>query len=146
MILSNGFSQVAEQELQGLFQPFGPIEAVNITRDPSGNSLGSGSVQFSTIADATKAMQHYNGALIAGTTLRVTLASISIPSLMSSMGGLPGGADANAMMMMMASMQAGNGMSGGHVGSGFGPVPGMPPGPPQAPVSGSAAGIGEFVS
>ncbi|MEW5317543.1 MAG: hypothetical protein WDW38_008831 [Sanguina aurantia] len=58
--------QVAEQELQGLFQPFGPIEAVQIMRDPTGASLGSGSVQFSTIADATKAMQHYNGAPVSG--------------------------------------------------------------------------------
>jgi len=63
---------VTENDLQPVFEAFGPIEFIEINKDSgSGQSKGFGFVQFKNSADAKAAMIALNGLEIAGRPMKV---------------------------------------------------------------------------
>ncbi|HVI03334.1 MAG TPA: RNA-binding protein, partial [Enhygromyxa sp.] len=58
--------------LRAAFEQFGPVEDAKVINDrDTGRSRGFGFVTFSSEADAQKAMQEMNGAVLDGRTLNV---------------------------------------------------------------------------
>lgn len=61
-----------DQGLRAAFEQFGPVEDAKVINDrDTGRSRGFGFVTFSSEADAQKAMQEMNGAVLDGRTLNV---------------------------------------------------------------------------
>lgn len=133
---------IAESDVQQLFSPFGTLEFVQLVRDATGQSQGYGYVQFTSTADATKALQHWNGREVAGVALKVSVTSVIPPQMPAAPPALPGG------MMPGAWLGGMPGMSGMLTGSmlppppalpGMAGMPGMLPPPPAVPAGPSAS-------
>lgn len=75
--VSNLQLELGDNDVRQLFEPFGPLDAVHVVRDATGRSTGTALVQFKSVADGCKAMQHWNGRPLADTVLSVTLATIA---------------------------------------------------------------------
>ena len=67
--------------MRQLFAPFGTISSIEIMKDMSGQSQGYGYVEFTSMPDASKAMQQWDGQEVVGQKLSVKVAT---------MGGQPG--------------------------------------------------------
>ncbi|ETB62943.1 hypothetical protein, variant 1 [Plasmodium yoelii 17X] len=71
-------SNITEQELKQLFNPFGDILDVEIHRDPyTGKSKGFGFIQFHKASEAIEAMTVMNGMEVAGREIKVSYAQDS---------------------------------------------------------------------
>lgn len=63
---------ITEDMLQGIFEPFGKIEKIELSRDPeTGRSKGYGFVHFKDVEDARKALEQLNGFELAGRPMKV---------------------------------------------------------------------------
>lgn len=118
---------IAESDVQQLFSPFGTLEFVQLVRDATGQSQGYGYVQFTSTADATKALQHWNGREVAGVALKVSVTSVIPPQM-------PAAAAAAPPMMPGAWMAGMPGMSGMLTGGMLPPPPALPDGMGMLPM------------
>lgn len=63
---------ITEDMLRGIFEPFGRVEKIELSRDPeTGRSKGYGFVHFSLAEDAKKALEQLNGFELAGRAMKV---------------------------------------------------------------------------
>lgn len=71
--VSNLHPSVGESDLRPVFEAFGPVEGIELHKDPStGHSRGSGFVQFKHSADANAALGALNGLEIAGRSIKLS--------------------------------------------------------------------------
>ncbi|KAK9865341.1 hypothetical protein WJX84_001809 [Apatococcus fuscideae] len=87
LAVNNLHPNITEPDLMKIFEPFGHIDAVNLQKDATGRSQGYGFVQFTSMADATKAMQQLHGLDIGGTAISVKIAAIA-PTDMAGLAGM----------------------------------------------------------
>lgn len=73
---------VQEGDVRQLFAPFGQITSVSIMKDNNGQSQGYGYVEFSSMPDASKAMQQWDGQEVVGQKLSVKVANMGPASVM----------------------------------------------------------------
>jgi RNA recognition motif-containing protein len=66
--LPSGFS---DEELVGLFRPFGPLLSCHLLRDPWGRSLDFGFVEFEALRDAAEAVRALNGKQVDNHSIKV---------------------------------------------------------------------------
>lgn len=71
-----------EGDVRQLFAPFGQITSVSIMKDNNGQSQGYGYVEFSSMPDASKAMQQWDGQEVVGQKLSVKVANMGPASIM----------------------------------------------------------------
>ena len=71
-----------EGDVRQLFAPFGQITSVSIMKDNNGQSQGYGYVEFSSMPDASKAMQQWDGQEVVGQKLSVKVANMGPASVM----------------------------------------------------------------
>ncbi|KAL1929851.1 hypothetical protein VTP01DRAFT_1005 [Rhizomucor pusillus] len=65
---------LTEDDLRQIFEPFGPLEYVNLHKDPeTGRSKGYAFIQFKHAADGKQALEKMNGFDLAGRPLKVGL-------------------------------------------------------------------------
>lgn len=62
--------------MRQLFSPFGTISSIEIMKDMSGQSQGYGYVEFTSMPDASKAMQQWDGQEVVGQKLSVKVATM----------------------------------------------------------------------
>jgi len=65
--------KLTEDDLRQIFEPFGPIDSINLHMDDTGRSRGFAFVQFRNGVDAKQALDKMNGYELAGRNLRVGL-------------------------------------------------------------------------
>ena len=66
-----------ENDVRQLFAPFGSISSIEIVKDAGGQSQGYGYVEFSSMPDASKAMQQWDGQEVVGQKLSVKIAPLA---------------------------------------------------------------------
>ncbi|KAM4782227.1 LOW QUALITY PROTEIN: RNA-binding protein 28 [Cyanocitta cristata] len=71
LILRNLSFQCSEDELRGLFAPFGPVLELNLPRKPDGTPRGFAFVQLRNLREAAAALGGLNGAQLRGRPLAV---------------------------------------------------------------------------
>ncbi|CAG8517517.1 7657_t:CDS:10 [Cetraspora pellucida] len=65
---------LTEDDLRQVFEPFGPLEFVNLHKDPeTGRSRGFAFIQYKNPEDAKQALEKMNGFELAGRTIKVGL-------------------------------------------------------------------------
>lgn len=64
---------ITEEMLQGIFDPFGPIDAIVIARDEMQRSKGFGFIQFQNAEDGRKSIEQLNNFELAGKPIKVSL-------------------------------------------------------------------------
>lgn len=74
--------RLQEGDVRQLFAPFGQITSVSIMKDNNGQSQGYGYVEFSSMPDASKAMQQWDGQEVVGQKLSVKVANMGPASVM----------------------------------------------------------------
>lgn len=75
LLVSNLHKSITESDIKPIFEPFGSIDFVTIQRDPMGNSLGQGVVQFKVHSEAERAAEKLADTIdIGGMTMKVQLA------------------------------------------------------------------------
>ena len=74
--------ELQEGDVRQLFAPFGQITSVSIMKDNNGQSQGYGYVEFSSMPDASKAMQQWDGQEVVGQKLSVKVANMGPASIM----------------------------------------------------------------
>lgn len=62
---------ITEDMLKGIFEPFGLIEAIVLSKDDFGRSKGYGYIQFANADDAKKAMEQLNNFELANRPIKV---------------------------------------------------------------------------
>eukprot|EP00798_Chlamydomonas_sp_ICE-L_P028744 gene28744-31923_t len=137
--VENLHPDVDDVDLKGVFEVFGFLELINVVKDSSGRSLGCGFAQYRDYNDGVKAMQHWNGKVLAGRELKVSIAEqpAPVPTLLPPMLApeLMGyGADPATVAAAMAAQQQMLAYGGQTAVMGPGGFP-MPPGmggPPLA--------------
>lgn len=67
---------ISEADLRQIFEPFGAIDFLQLVRDATGKSVGYGYVTFKLTQDGMRAMQHWNGKVLADSVLSVTVAAV----------------------------------------------------------------------
>ena len=82
-------ASVSEEDLRGLFDPFGALEGVQLATDAQGRSSGFGWVLFARGADAAGAMEGLDGVALAGTQLQVR--PTAMPAKVRALGAAPAG-------------------------------------------------------
>ncbi|KAL3132644.1 hypothetical protein ABBQ32_009168 [Trebouxia sp. C0010 RCD-2024] len=143
LLVTNLNVQLAEGDVRQLFAPFGQITSVSIMKDNNGQSQGYGYVEFSSMPDASKAMQQWDGQEVVGQKLSVKVANMGPASIMPQLdldddegehGGLKLTANArSALMNRLAGAPAGSGANTVPVGGSNPFVQGTGlPGPPGA--------------
>ncbi|CAO3663947.1 unnamed protein product [Umbelopsis vinacea] len=65
--------KLTEDDLRLIFEPFGPIDSINLHTDETGRSRGFAFIQFRNGVDAKQALDKMNGYELAGRNLRVGL-------------------------------------------------------------------------
>eukprot|EP00243_Klebsormidium_subtile_P011432 TRINITY_DN6488_c0_g2_i3.p1 TRINITY_DN6488_c0_g2~~TRINITY_DN6488_c0_g2_i3.p1 ORF type:complete len:442 (-),score=89.84 TRINITY_DN6488_c0_g2_i3:453-1778(-) len=72
LYVGNLHFNMTEEQLKQVFEPFGPVELVQLPLDPETNQCkGFGFVQYINLADAQIAMQNLNGLELAGRAIKV---------------------------------------------------------------------------
>lgn len=66
-----------ENDVRQLFAPFGSISSIEIVKDAGGQSQGYGYVEFTSMPDASKAMQQWDGQEVVGQKLSVKIAPLA---------------------------------------------------------------------
>jgi RNA-binding protein 39 len=62
---------ISEEMLKGIFEPFGSIDAIMLSKDDFGRSKGYGYIQFTNADDAKKAMEQLNNFELANRPIKV---------------------------------------------------------------------------
>jgi len=110
---------VTEKDLRPVFEAFGPIDAIDIHRDPAtGKSRGFGFVTYKSEVDAKAALQNLNGLEIAGHAIKVGVVTDNqkeIAGDVGSLGDLEDGTGgllltAQSRLQLMQKLQRGNDM------------------------------------
>ena len=86
--------QIDETELAGLFSPFGKLDFVQVVRDSTGKSQTYGYVQYTNGNDSTAAVAHWNGKMVAGASLKVSVTSTNQALLAAAVAAAPSAASA----------------------------------------------------
>lgn len=94
-LVCNAYTVLQEGDVRQLFAPFGQITSVSIMKDNNGQSQGYGYVEFSSMPDASKAMQQWDGQEVVGQKLSVKVANMGPASVMPQLDldddeGIPG--------------------------------------------------------
>lgn len=72
LYVGNLHQQVTEKDLEAMFSPFGPVDAVQLHKDPvTGQPKGFAFVNYRSADDARMALQQLNGYEIAGMAIKV---------------------------------------------------------------------------
>ncbi|ETV66939.1 hypothetical protein H257_16742 [Aphanomyces astaci] len=79
---------IGNEELDGLFSPFGNVVSVRIALDRSNKSRGFAFVQFTEATEAAAAIEKLHGAIVHGHTFKVSLAHASSPKGKKKEGGM----------------------------------------------------------
>jgi RNA-binding protein 39 len=121
--VGNLHTNLTEDDLKAVFEPFGEIQSINLHIDPeTGRSKGFAFVQYKSAEDAKKALQHCNGMELAGRQLKVGI--VSDPGTLTAggpgagLGGLPAFGGAPGFGGGFGGQFGGGG--GGHFGGGGG--------------------------
>lgn len=143
LLVTNLNVQLAEGDVRQLFSPFGTISSIEIMKDQAGQSQGYGYVEFTSMPDASKAMQQWDGQEVVGQKLSVKVATmgpgqggVALPQLdldddEGEHGGLKLTANARAALMnRLAGVPGGSGANTVPVGGPGGFVGASLPGPP----------------
>ncbi|KAG0768911.1 hypothetical protein G6F57_005398 [Rhizopus arrhizus] len=78
---------LTENDVRQIFEPFGPLDFVNLHKDPeTGRSKGFGFIQYKNANDAKQALEKMNGFELAGRNLKVGLVSEKSGTTMSTFG------------------------------------------------------------
>jgi len=89
LYVGNLHSHVSEKDLEAMFSPFGPIDSVQLHKDPvTGQPKGFAFVNYRNAEDGKMALQQLNGYEIAGMAIKVGMVNET-----PTMGGPGGGAD-----------------------------------------------------
>lgn len=92
LYVGNLHFNMTEDQLRQVFEPFGPVELVQLPSDiETGQSKGFGFVQYARLEDARAAQQSLNGLDLAGRPIKVSAVSDQIG--MEDMGVHPGELD-----------------------------------------------------
>lgn len=92
LYVGNLHFNMTEDQLRQVFEPFGPVELVQLPADiETGQSKGFGFVQYARLEDARAAQQSLNGLELAGRPIKVSAVSDQIG--MEDMGVHPGELD-----------------------------------------------------
>jgi len=76
ILVRNMSRETTEKDVRDLFEPFGSVQSCVIVNDAeTGRSKGFGFVDMPKAGDAKAAIQHLNGQVLDGATLRVKRAS-----------------------------------------------------------------------
>lgn len=76
--LTGRLADIQERELKDPFQAFGPIEKIDINRDPlTGRCKGFAFIQYSQVDHAKNAVKAMNGQQLKGETLTVSIVNVS---------------------------------------------------------------------
>jgi len=94
ILLSNLDSQIAEEDLQEIFQNVGPVTRTVIHYARDGTSLGSGEVHFANKNDALRAADEYDAAQVDGRPMSVKVIANKVPTVVQR---LPPGPPLSAM-------------------------------------------------
>jgi len=78
---------LSEEQLRDLFAPFGPLDKVDLHREPTGESKGFGFVHYRNLADGRKCIEQMDGFQLAGRAIRVSVSAQD----QSASSVLPGG-------------------------------------------------------
>ena len=81
--------EITEDQLRELMLPFGPLERVDLHREPSGSSKGFGFVHFLRADDAQKCIAQMDGFELAGRAMKVSVSAAEKPAPLA--GGFSNG-------------------------------------------------------
>jgi len=73
--IDNLHHNISDIDLKNLFEPFGPLDFVEVSRDQKRNSRGFGFVQFQRSADARMAINALNNFEVAGRNIKVGIST-----------------------------------------------------------------------
>ncbi|KAI9845066.1 MAG: hypothetical protein M1837_005070 [Sclerophora amabilis] len=71
--IDNLHYDLTEEDLEGLFERIGPVQALNMRYDRAGRSEGTAYVTYTSLSDAKHAMREFDGANANGQPIRLTL-------------------------------------------------------------------------
>jgi len=91
LYVGNLHHSINDDQLRGVFAPFGPLASVDVHRDAQGESKGYAFLHFTSAADGRKCMAQMDGFSLADRAIRVSLSGQD-----ASMGGAAAGAAAAA--------------------------------------------------
>lgn len=74
--VSNIHPSLTETDIKPIFEPFGALQSVQLQRDPSGRSLGTGMIVFQESDEALKAAQNLQNLDILGLQLQLRLVPV----------------------------------------------------------------------
>jgi RNA-binding protein 39 len=87
LYVGNLHSHVSEKNLEEIFSPFGPVDSVNLHKDPAtGQPKGFAFVNFRNASEGRMAMDQLNGYEIAGMAIKVGLVN-ETPAAGGGLGG-----------------------------------------------------------
>ena len=85
--ITNLHTEISEEMLTGVMEPFGRVEKVQIFKDSTGASRGIALVEFRHSEDAQKALEQLNGFELANKAIRVTFDDDEDPALKAQLNG-----------------------------------------------------------
>jgi len=129
---------VTEGDLRPVFEAFGPLEFVDLHKDPGGVSRGFGFVQYKKAADAQQALSALDGLEIAGKGIKVGLVDSKPDAYSGPMTDLDGemgvALTAQSRATLMTKLSRGSFMPGAsQLDAGLSLIPGLLPNQAASP-------------
>merc|ERR1719273_1752551 len=89
---------ITEDMLQGIFEPFGKIQSIQLIMDPeTGRSKGYGFISYAEADDAKKALEQMNGFELAGRAMKVGHVTERSDGSLGGIGGGQGDLDSEQL-------------------------------------------------